>query len=242
MNGRKKFGRILGAAGALTMVGAVLVGPGVAGADQPEQRTAKVTWVGNGAPGGVCSSFDQQDSKLTPGVGEQGWHFVLTSSFADVTTTLTFQFSTGSSSTATGTASGGMYHFYVYAPIGATLVSASADNGTEQFNASKEEWNLMSQLNVSHCKRGLPEDVTTTSQEDVTTTSQEDVTTTSLESDVPTTTEDKQSEPPVPDESPESGALPQTGWLGTNLTMLLGLAMLAAGGLAIGFTRRSAKS
>ncbi len=47
--------------------------------------------------------------------------------------------------------------------------------------------------------------------------------------------------PPVPAVSPESGALPQTGWAGTNLTILLGLAMMAAGGLAIGVTRRSAK-
>jgi LPXTG-motif cell wall-anchored protein len=59
---------------------------------------------------------------------------------------------------------------------------------------------------------------------------------------VPSTGDEVENLPPVIEEAPQSGALPQTGWVGTNLTVLLGLAMMAAGGLAIGFTRRSAKS
>ena len=56
------------------------------------------------------------------------------------------------------------------------------------------------------------------------------------------TPEEQQSEAPVPEDKTESGALPLTGWLGSNLILGLGLAMLAAGGLAFGVTRRSAKS
>lgn len=80
-----------------------------------------------------------------------------------------------------------------------------------------------------------PEEGSTTTQAPTTT---QESTTSSVENLPPTESSEVLSEPPLP----ESGALPQTGWLGTNLTLLLGLAMLASGGLAIGFTRRSAKS
>ena len=43
---------------------------------------------------------------------------------------------------------------------------------------------------------------------------------------VPSTGDEVENLPPVIEEAPQSGALPQTGWVGTNLTVLLGLCLL----------------
>lgn len=44
----------------------------------PRSHSADVVWVGNGTKNGACEQFTA-DEKLTPGPGEQGWLFILTS-------------------------------------------------------------------------------------------------------------------------------------------------------------------
>jgi len=107
-----------------------------------------VLWDGNGTTNtGACKTF-LADPKLTPAAGEQGWLFVFTNAQNSALPVLTYDFSDGSSSTATGTKQGGSntWHIIVYTAAGATLNSASATLGT-----------TVSVLTVSHCTTG-PDD------------------------------------------------------------------------------------
>lgn len=130
---------------------ALIVGPGTAWAanlNSVSRASAlagiTVKWTGNGTTHGVCDSFEN-DPDLMPGAGQQGWLFILTHPFDLSGSQLTFTFSPAAitSSPVTGNPTGGNYHFIVYTPLGATLLSASATNGTAQSN-----------LTVSHCEAG----------------------------------------------------------------------------------------
>jgi hypothetical protein len=101
-----------------------------------------VNWDGkNGTNSdGTCKDF-LDDSDLTPGPGQQGWLFILTSPATgshELTTSFDPSFQTPSNP-ITGSG-GGSIHFIVYTDAGAKLLSASATNGTAQSN-----------LTVSHC-------------------------------------------------------------------------------------------
>ena len=99
---------------------------------------------GGGTTGGVCNSFED-DAKLTPGPGQQGWLFILTNDDpAHNTSDLTATFSDGSQGPIAGDKqANGSYHYIVYTTLGATLLSAEATNGMSN-----------SQLTVSHCESG----------------------------------------------------------------------------------------
>jgi LPXTG-motif cell wall-anchored protein len=111
-----------------------------------------VTWDGNGAPNGVCESVGVHDD-LTPGPGEQGWLFVMSQPFDGTGSELSFNFSDGTMSppTVAGDFTGGTYHYAVYTAAGATLISASATNGTHTDTPTPH---VASNLVVSHCELG----------------------------------------------------------------------------------------
>ncbi len=122
------------------------------------EKPETVNWDKNGATGGYCNSFEN-DEKLTPELGQQGWLFVLTSPYDDGPWELTTTFDPASqqpSNPVSGEQQGqnGAIHFIVYTDEGAQLLSASATNGTEH-----------SVLTVSHCEVGWePPTVTKTAE------------------------------------------------------------------------------
>jgi hypothetical protein len=108
-----------------------------------------VQWGGNGTTNGVCDQIGPSDD-LNPPAGDQGWLFILTQPVDSSGSVLTYDFADPPNADITGTVNGvhmgkgkGSYHFAVYVPVGATLVSASATNGTGN-------------LVVSHCTVGPP--------------------------------------------------------------------------------------
>ena len=105
-----------------------------------------VVWEGNGTVEGVCENIGEFDD-LEPGVGEQGWLFILTSpDNAAWELTATFD-PDGTLGPITGEQmGGGSVHFVVYTSAGATLESASVTGGTS-----------LSVLTVSHCETGTGE-------------------------------------------------------------------------------------
>lgn len=118
-----------------------------------------VPWTKNGTTEGVCNSVGSYDD-LDPQPGQQGWLFVMTKPFDNSGSTLTYTFSDGTTGTATGSYvandqsnGGATYHYVVYAPIGAKLVSASATNGTVGLR-SNGTTEVVSNLVVSHCEEG----------------------------------------------------------------------------------------
>jgi LPXTG-motif cell wall-anchored protein len=134
------------ASAAAAAVGLTLIfGAAPASAD----TAVSVDWTGNGAQGGTCEHVGTSDD-LNPGAGQQGWLFILTQPFDSSGSTLTYDFADPPNPDVIGTVAGvhmgggkGSYHFAVYVPIGATLVSATASNGTGGSN-----------LVVSHCTDG----------------------------------------------------------------------------------------
>jgi hypothetical protein len=104
-----------------------------------------VEWTGNGTTDGACNNIGDYED-LDPSAGQQGWLFILNSPFDDSGSNLTATFSDGAQGPIPGTFKGsgtGSYHYVVYTTAGATLLSASATNGTEN-----------SVLTVSHCETG----------------------------------------------------------------------------------------
>jgi hypothetical protein len=122
------------------------VSPTVPSRLQPRSASADIAWTGNGTTEGVCNRF-QGDTKLTPGAGEQGWLFILTSPGSGPWT-LSAVFdpaTTPSPATANGVLKGnGAVQFVVYSAADAKLVSAEVQGGT----------NGSSVLTVSHCSKG----------------------------------------------------------------------------------------
>ena len=147
-NRRHERRRMLGESGAVNLFGlAGLLGAiflaaiGIFLAGTVENANAEtVVWSGNGTNDGVCSDIGEFDD-LDPGPGEQGWLFILTSPDPGPWT-LTATFNPGGVEMASGVQQGnGSIHFVVYSPADATLVSASATNGSD-----------LSVLTVSHCE------------------------------------------------------------------------------------------
>src|SRR5215204_1765739 len=115
---------------------------------------AFVEWDGNnGATGGLCNTVNQDP---TVPAGQQRWLFILTQPDAGPTWTMTAVFNPPAitpmpvSGVQQG---GGSVHFTVFTPLGAQLVSASTNDGTDKSN-----------LTVNHC------DVTPTTTTSSTTT------------------------------------------------------------------------
>jgi hypothetical protein len=124
--------------------------------DTPQAVQQDVTYDGHGTTNGLCDSFPG-DPDLTPGPGQQGWLFILTSPFdgsgSNLTTTFSPSFQTPTNPIAGFKQANGSYHYIVYTWLGAKILSATATNGTQN-----------SQLQVSHCVAGtqLTPDVKTT--------------------------------------------------------------------------------
>jgi hypothetical protein len=113
-----------------------------------------VLWDGNGTNvDGTCETFED-DPDLTPGPGQMGWLFILTSPYDGLGSTLTAKFSDNAvAQTVAGFFPGGgdgSYHYIVYTALGATLESASATDGT--FATPPDS--IRSVLTVSHCEDG----------------------------------------------------------------------------------------
>jgi len=123
---------------------AVLV-PGGQPDPTPTPPPQVVDWTGNGTTDGACNDV-REYADLDPGPGQQGWLFILTSPYDGSGSDLNATFSDGSQGPIAGTYKGGgvgSYHYAVYTAAGATLLAASATNGTEN-----------SVLTVSHCEMG----------------------------------------------------------------------------------------
>jgi hypothetical protein len=144
-----------------TVLAALTFGAVMAFASSSSVGGITVTWTGNGTnTDGTCQSF-LNDPDLTPGPGQQGWLFILTSPATgshELTTSFDPSFQTPSNPiTGFGT---GSIHFIVYTDAGAKLLSASATNGTDNSN-----------LTVSHCvaaEKAQPKIVTKASGDAVT--------------------------------------------------------------------------
>lgn len=215
MNGRMKFGRILGAAGALMVAGALVLGPTIAQADPPADPNGVKNATTCAEVGFPLST--QFNGPITSDVYNAGLFTVTITSNQFVTIS---GIADGVDFQAVVVKGGDAYN--VYYSLVANMQSPLNNGGNVP--------------TISHwfaCYTYTPP----TSSSEGPTTSGAPTT-----AGAPSTGDEVENLPPVPEEQPESGALPQTGWLGTNLTLLLGLGMLAAGGLAIGLTRRAAKS
>ncbi len=133
---------VLALAGLFLIVTALAAGPDGLRATAADDTPVTVVWTGNGTTNGVCGSFEA-DADLNPGTGQQGWLFILTSP-ATGPWNLSTTFSDGAQGPIAGVQQGsGSIHFVVYTTAGATLMSASATNGTAN-----------SVLTVSHCELG----------------------------------------------------------------------------------------
>ena len=234
MNGRRKLGWVLGTAGAAMMIGALVVGPGMAQAEDVdgEQVEALVATLGGVQITSWNSNTWSDDCDLTE------WHWWIskispTPAIADVPPFITVTWSSGPNTQIPLDSLKPNAHYYYYGhlddgvhPTSATAVWPTATNVTSY-----------GKFTLSHgpCE---PATTTTTTIAATTTTAVTTTTAATTTSAAP----EFENLPPVPEEESESAALPQTGWVGTNATLLLGLTLLFAGLLLIGLTRRSASS
>lgn len=102
-----------------------------------------VVWKGNGTTAGQCNTVTNLDPTVQE--GQQRWLFILTQPYSSSGSTLTVQFDSPIIGTIDVRYTGGVYQFTVYTVQGATLLSASATNGSKN-----------SVLTVSHCETNMP--------------------------------------------------------------------------------------